>query len=260
MELAAPRSPIHESRIDASLPFSRGVLQVMDPQDSHRGLLRARTCWFAGLACAAGLLLASATAVPAARANLITNGGFETTTSSGLGPASWTVTGDGIAIDTFFPYSGSKDAVFTATSPDPSPGTLSQMVTTTSNTQYMLSFYLLDTNANLGLGEVFTVSFGSLFTKALTTSNFVAPAYAQFSFVVPGIDIVDNSTNLSFSGLQDTTFYSVGLGPAPVFNLDDVSLTAVSPKSVPEPSSLALLATALGFGVLGLAGSAVRRR
>jgi hypothetical protein len=227
----------------------------MDPHDSRRRRLQdASTCRFAGAVCAAGIILSCAAALPAARATLITNGGFEASSTSLTG---WTVSGDGIAIDTSFGVSGTNDAAFTAVSGNLNAGVLSQNVTTTAGTQYTLAFALLDQNGwGFGLGsETFTVSLGT-FTKTLTAADFVNDnlSYANYSFTVPGSAVTGSSTTLSFQGVQDA------FSSSPVFNLDNVSLTPVGSTSVPEPSSLALLATALGFGMLGLAGSALRRR
>ena len=78
-----------------------------------------------------------------ARANLVANGGFEAndlaTTFTG-----WTNAGNGITVDALFPGSGTYDASFGATSSDPSPGILSQSLTTTAGTPYLLTFSLLD--------------------------------------------------------------------------------------------------------------------
>ena len=57
------------------------------------------------------------TAIPAARANLLTNGGFETEASTpAIPPPGWTASGNGMAVDTSFPQSGSYDVAFTALS------------------------------------------------------------------------------------------------------------------------------------------------
>lgn len=236
---------------------SRQVLQIMRPQDSQRShLQRSGRRWLAGTSCAAGLLAFWFGATPAASANLITNGGFEASSTALTG---WTVSGDGIAIDSTFFDSGLYDAAFTATSSDSSPGILSQTVATTPGLQYTLAFSLVDENGGydlFGLGsETFTATFGA-FSETLTAADFqsAASSYSDYSFTVPGSAITSSSTTLGFQGVQDP------FGFAPVFNLDNVSLTPVTLRSVPEPSSLVLLATALAFGMLGLAGSTIRRR
>src|ERR1700751_1344190 len=81
-----------------------------------------------------------------ARADLVMNGGFETETPTGCSstctvpPPDWTVTGDGILIDTVFPNTGTYDAAFTALSTDTSPGVLSQTLATVAGQSYPLNF------------------------------------------------------------------------------------------------------------------------
>ncbi len=177
-------------------------------------------------------------ALGAARAgvagNLVANPGFETADFTG-----WTVTGDGIAIDTVFPNTGCCDAVFTATTTDPNPGMLSQAVATTPGQDYALGFALLD-EAGFS-GDAFTVDFGG-FSTVITGDEAAPPGdlpsfYTAFAFTVPGADITSATTTLSFEGLSDPT---IGID----WNLDDIAVTAVS---IPEPPITGLVLAALAF-------------
>lgn len=183
----------------------------------------------------ANLLIAALSSVTlAAHANLISNGGFETGDFTG-----WTIAGDGISIDTVFPNSGLDDAAFGSTSNDPTPGVLSQDVSTTPGQDYLLSFALLDEAASPL--DSFTVSFGAF---SATITGDAASSYTTESFAVPGADIVGGTTTLSFEGLNDNADW----------NLDDVALDAVV-VGVPEPGEAQLLA-----GILLLAVAAQVRR
>src|SRR5271165_942349 len=78
-----------------------------------------------------------------ARANLVVNGGFETENLVGgvpvPPPPGWTITGDGVSIDTVFPHTGTYDIAFATPSTDPSIGMLSQAITTSVGQNYTLT-------------------------------------------------------------------------------------------------------------------------
>ena len=187
-------------------------------------------------------------AIPAARANLLTNGGFETENATpAIPPPGWTASGDGLAIDSSFAHSGTYDVAFTALSTDASPGTLSQTVATTSGQSYTLSFWLLDQNLIVG-AEAFNVSFGA-FSSSYSGGSLTGGSYANLVVTIPTTDVTSTSTTLSFTGIQDST------GSSPVFNLDDVSLVPNTP-AIPEPPTAALLGVALALTAL----CAARRR
>jgi hypothetical protein len=164
-----------------------------------------------------------------AAANLVANPGFETGDFTG-----WTVTGNGIGIDTVFPNTGNFDAFFGALTTDSNPGVLSQILATRAGQSYTLSFTILD-EAGFS-GDTFTVTLGG-FTAVITGDQAAPPGdlpsgYTAEVFAVPSADIAGGDT-LAFQGLNDPT---IGID----WNLDDVSITAVS-----EPPAVALLGTAL---------------
>ena len=188
------------------------------------------------------------TAIPAARANLLTNGGFETESATpAIPPPGWTASGTGLAVDSSFAHTGTYDVAFSAVSTDPNPGILSQTVATTIGQSYTLSFWLLDQNPAVG-NEAFNVSFGA-FSTSYSGGSLTGGSYANLVVTIPTSDVTSTSTTLSFTGIQDPST------PTPLFNLDDVSLTANS-TAVPEPPAAALLGAALGLTAL----FAARRR
>jgi hypothetical protein len=157
-----------------------------------------------------------------ARANLITNGNFATGDFTG-----WTVSGNGIGIDPFFPNTGDTyDAYFSAGTTDQNSRVLSQSIATIAGASYNLSFALFNEG---GLsGDSFTVSFGG-FSDTITGDQ-ASPffdginLYTSEAFAIPGGFITDPSTVLSFEGLN-----AVGAD----WHLDDVSLTPAA--NVPGP-------------------------
>ena len=178
---------------------------------------------------------------PAAHANLLTDGGFESyagpTAVLPLTPPAtlpgWTASGSGMAIESNgFPHTGTNDVAFTATS-SVSTGTLSQTVTTLVGQAYTLSFWLLDPNFIPG-SETLNVTFGGFTTSVAPTTP--GASYANVALTILGSDVTSTTTTLSFQGVLDTSTF------APVLYLDDVSLTA---NAVPEPSSLAVFAAML---------------
>jgi len=172
-----------------------------------------------------------------ARADLVVNGGFEMQTPAGcqtstnpsncdVPPPGWTVTGDGVSIDTVFPNTGTYDIAFATSSTDPNVGMLSQAITTTLGQNYTLTFFVMD-ESGITL-NTFTVSYGG-FTATITGDQ--APfSYTEESFTVPGA----GTANLEFQGINDIA----------AWNLDDVSLNPQS-TGVPEPAGGVLLGTAL---------------
>jgi hypothetical protein len=180
-------------------------------------------------------LLLALTAVAAlsvaypAKANLITNPGFETGDFTG-----WT-TGGGSVMGSFngvSPHSGSFQAVFSGPSV-----VLSQTLATMAGQSYTVDFWMAAVNVDPG-GGMFGVFWGgsNVFAHAFAVGN---TPYTEFTFNVTASSA---STNLAFSIAPDSSS---------IF-LDDVSVT---PAGVPDAGSTLPL---LGFASLGLA--ALRRK
>ena len=167
-----------------------------------------------------------------AKANLITNGGFETGDFSG-----WTVSGinnDVIGTDRFTsPHSGNFQAIFGF-----ADNSISQNVTTTPGSSYVINFWLA-ANVREGGSPSVSVNWGdsNIFSDSLTSPF----GYTEYTFAV---NALSRATRLQFQ-------FSSIFGN--VFYLDDISVTP--PAGVPDKGSTVSL---LGFALLGLA--ALRRK
>ncbi|HEY1935024.1 MAG TPA: PEP-CTERM sorting domain-containing protein [Acetobacteraceae bacterium] len=191
---------------------------------------------------AVAVVAAVALAGPAAHANLVTNGGFETGTFSG-----WTVNDEGdIAIgavgnpnvigDTS--DNGSYVAVFNPDNSAPN-AVLSQSIPTIAGANYTVSFdygsnggpqsiYVSASDENVGLLNL-------LFDTSTNTGNNLVTS--TFSF-----QAASAATTIAITDYFDNDTYS-----------SDGFLDNVTVTGAPEPTSLVLLAT-------GLAGAALTRR
>ena len=155
-----------------------------------------------------------------ARANLITNGGFESGDFTG-----WQTSGTP-TVQSTFPHSGSFQAVFQV------PGSISQPLATTAGQSYTVDFWAAVLNGTASIDVVW---------GGLSVFSHVFPVganYAEFTFNVTASSA---STLLTFD-----------IVPASGVFLDDVS---VNPASVPDSGSTLSL---LGFASLGLV--ALRRK
>jgi hypothetical protein len=180
-------------------------------------------------------LAALAAAVPAAAANLVTNGSFETGDFSG-----WTQVGD--TSFTFVtadlagggPTDGSFHGAFGSI--DPGGGGVVQSITTVAGQSYTLTFDLayLGGNPN-GYGIFWDGGFDS------TEFDVTGFDYTSFSRTLIA---TSNSTQVGFIFYSDPNF----------FLLDNISVTEAT-GAIPEPASWAMLIA--GFG---LVGAAQRRR
>jgi hypothetical protein len=179
---------------------------------------------FVGMAFAT-LLLASS----AARADLVTNGGFETGDFTG-----WNVTNDNLSFvyssdPLYGPHSGTYEALLGAYGSD---GTLSQTISDVAGQTLQLVYWIAsDGNAP----NDFSALWNGNVIAGSALSNVGKTGYVEYIFKV----IATGSDVLAFNERNDNGFLS----------LDDVSLNVV-----PEPGTLVLL----GAGLAGFV--AFRRR
>ena len=163
-------------------------------------------------------ILLAASVVPA-RANLITDPGFESCTASGTTPPNWTGSAPVYSSCDTTPHTGSYDDTLSAA------GSLSQTIATITGDTYDFSFWL-------GAGGTpyhFTASFGSNQVFSLFDPGSLGYTMEDLTVTATG-----TSTTISFGGS----------GAEGGWYLDDVSVTDQTP-SAPEPASLILLTTGL---------------
>jgi hypothetical protein len=163
--------------------------------------------------------------------NLVTNCGFETGDFTG-----WTekpaTTGSLFGVDGA-PHSGEDAAFFGAADP-PNEDMISQSISTIAGQAYNITFFLRNDveHPENPSTDQFTAMFDGITLLSLT--NAAGFPYTAFTDTLVA---TSTSTTLSFGAYQVLDFFS----------LDDVSVTA----AVPEPTSLALLGSALlAFGVI----------
>ena len=185
------------------------------------------------LACS--LVAAALFATGAARADLVTNGDFETGDFSG-----WTTAIDPLydAVDTLMPQAGTYAAYFGG-----ADSSISQSLATVAGTTYKISFWLqLEADVTgAAAPNTFGVNFGSF--AGPTFMDATDFGYTHIEFLATAASA---STNLAFNFKQGPAFW----------DLDSIQVNAVDVvAAIPEPASLALLAAA-GLGWVG----AKRRR
>jgi hypothetical protein len=166
-----------------------------------------------------------------AKANLITNGGFETGDFSG-----WTVLGtdnDVVGAQPFtLPHSGNFQALFAS-----GDNSISQNVTTTPGSSYVITFWLA-ANVREGGSPSISVNWGG---SNIFSDSFTSPfGYTEYTFPVSALSPA-TQLQFQFSSIFGNVFY-----------LDDISVTRAG---VPDGGSTVSL---LGLALLGLA--ALRRK
>lgn len=183
---------------------------------------------------AVALIFVLGIGAPAAFANLVTNGSFETSDFSG-----WTVSGlEEVVTGSFYVYSGAEDgAWYSVWGNVGGDGSISQTFADTVGQHYTFSFWF---NSVGDSPSDFSASWNSnvLYSQANPSTG---GAWTLFSFDVVGT----GSDTITFAGRDDPSWMA----------LDNISVEPSGPTTTPEPASLLLL----GTGVLTL-GGAVRRK
>lgn len=183
-----------------------------------------------------GLFLGAASTSQAQ--NLVTNPGFETGDFTG-----WTVTGSNYFVDVGVGHAGMYAGAFGALAP--AVNDISQVLSTQSGQQYILTFFAQTPEFNIPPGSPNALAV--YFDGTLLAGPFTVPdnaGYEQYSYT----GVATGPTALLRFTISNDPDYTL---------LDDISVTPLAPPPlVPEPSSLALLA---GLGMVG-AGFLRRRK
>jgi hypothetical protein len=165
--------------------------------------------------------------------NIVSNPGFETGDFS-----DWVEFGNTVnnGVDGQFPHSGDFAAYF---GPVESTGGIFQTLSTSPGTAYTFSFWLQNGNDEEP-AEFFEAWWDG--APVYTLSNALPFSYTLFTF---GVVATAVTTDIMFN-FQNVDWF---------WDFDDVSVIAAS-STVPEPATMALLAT----GLVALAGAGARRR
>ena len=177
----------------------------------------------------ATLVIATGATAPAAAAQLIVNGGFESGDFTG-----WTRFGARgfTAVGSDNPFEGDFAAGF---SPNAQGGIL-QIVETLAGARYKLSFWFAHEGGTATPINLLAISFGGVPVNSFSGFGLTPYTHVRYTLIGGG----PKALAFTFRDARPTRFF-----------LDAVSLTG----QVPEPASWAMLVT--GFG---LAGALARRR
>ena len=179
------------------------------------------------------LLVLAVGAPLASRADLVTNGGFETGNFAG-----WTLGGNsGFGVFVCAAGTSFQGSLCTTNSGNDAAAlgapyttaSLSQSIATTVGALYTLTFYLRNDNLQQAPSNAFSASWGG--ATVFSESNALDSGYTKET--ITGLTATSSSTTLQFS------FFNTPGG----FYLDDVSV--VDPPRAPEPGSFASLAAGL---------------
>jgi len=176
----------------------------------------------------AGLLMA----IPAARADYIVNGGFETGDFTG-----WTVAAGSTFVTTspFDGYSPHSGTYFAALGNQFNNGSLSQTIADTPGQNLTLNYFLA---ADGGTPSYFEADWNGSTILGSVLTNSAASGYIEhtFSLVSTGSDV------LSFLERNDPAYWA----------FDDISLNVAERQNVPEPMTWSLFAAGLAAMALAL--------